>query len=347
MSGGIDSSISALLLKEMGYFVHGIYFDLWKFSQDQKSRDSVFKNLDFVSKQYHIDWEVINLEDEFREIIIKYFLESLARGQTPNPCVRCNPNIKFHTLISYMGKKNYDNIATGHYAQIALDPQNNTCEIHKALDDSKDQSYVLCLLTQTILNKTLFPLGSIRKRMVREKARELKLLNMEQGESQDLCFVTKREYKNFIQENLPNSTKRGEIINLKNDVLGEHEGLAYYTIGQRKGIRIQSRKPYYVIRKDFEKNQLIVAENEFLGDDSLVATNVNWISGKPLIESKIMDVKIRYKAMAKKAIVSPLENNAVAVKFNHMIRDITPGQFAVFYENTQMLGGGMIREREN
>lgn len=347
MSGGIDSSMSAILLKEMGYFVHGIYFDFWKYYKNPKSRERDLRNLDILSKQFQIDWEVINLEEKFKEIIIKYFLESLALGQTPNPCVRCNPNIKFHTLISCMRKMNYDNIATGHYAQIVLDTKTNTYEIHKALDDTKDQSYVLCLLSQAMLKKTLLPLGYMKKEKVREKAGDMNLLFMDQEESQDLCFVSNKEYKNFIQEHSLNLIKKGEIINLKNEVIGEHEGLAFYTIGQRKGIMVQSSKPYYVIRKDIKKNQLIVAEHERLGRNFLIASNVNWISGKSLNESKIMDVKIRYKAKPESALVSPMENNAVAVKFNRMIRDITPGQFAVFFKDTQLLGGGMICEREN
>ena len=346
MSGGIDSSITAILLQEMGYLVYGAYFDLWKYRNNPQSKEITLRNLELVSKLFKIDWEIIDLKDLFKENIINYILGSLECGQTPNPCVRCNPSIKFHTLLSQMKKMNFNNIATGHYAQIVFNEKTSAYEINKALDGSKDQSYVLCLLTQPMLNKILFPLGRISKDKVREKGRKLNLSFADQPESQDLCFVGNKDYQKLIQEYVPNSLSKGEIINLRNEVIGEHKGLALYTIGQRKRIQVHSDRPYYVIRKDNQKNQLIVDELERLGRENLIAEKVNWISGKGLNESKIMDVKIRYKATTEKATVSPLENNTVSVKFEHMIRDITPGQFAVFYENTQLLGGGMISERD-
>ena len=346
MSGGIDSLIAAILLKEMGYLVHGIYFDLWKYSHNHKSKEIALQNIDDISKKFHLDWEIIDLRNEFKDSIIDYFLEGLKSGQTPNPCVKCNPIIKFHTLISYMNKMNFDFIATGHYAQIGFNKNNNTYEIYKALDRLKDQSYVLCLLTQSILNKILFPLGTIRKADVRKKAKELNLDFADQPESQDLCFVGNKDLYKLIMKYLPNSLIPGEIINLKNVVIGEHKGLAFYTIGQRKGIRVSSNKPYYVIRKDIKKNQLIVDELENLGKDAFVAENVNWISNEEIYAGKIVDVKIRYKATPEKATLKTLANNNVFVKFDRKIRDITPGQFAVFYENEKLLGGGMISERE-
>jgi len=346
MSGGIDSSIAAILLQEMGYRVYGIYFDLWKYNHVNKSKDIALHNIEVISKKFHMDWEIIDLRNKFKDSIIDYFLEGLRSGQTPNPCVKCNPIIKFHTLISYMNKMNFDLIATGHYAQIGFNKNTNTYEIYKALDRLKDQSYALCLLTQSILNKILFPLGIISKAKVRKIAKELNIDFADQPESQDLCFVDHKDLYKLIMKYMPNSLIPGEIINLKNVVIGEHKGLAFYTIGQRKGIRVSSNKPYYVIRKDINKNQLIVDELENLGKDVLVAEKVNWISGEEINASKIMDVKIRYRATPEKATVKPLPNHNVSVKFDRKIRDITPGQFAVFYENEKLLGGGMISERK-
>jgi len=346
MSGGIDSSVAAILLKEQGYRVHGVYFDLWKYGEASSPRETSLKNLNFVSRNFNLEWELLDIKEIFHNTVIKKFFESLSRGETPNPCVICNPSIKFQYMISRMEKLGFDSIATGHFANISKDEHTNIFHLFKARDELKDQSYVLCLLNQFYLAKTLLPLGNITKDEVRKIGKNFGLPFTDQPESMDLCFVDNKNFQSFIHENLPKAVHKGEIVDINNIVVGEHKGLAFYTIGQRKGINNISGKPYYVIQKDVKNNRIVVDTADRPGRNYLIASKVNWISGKELIESKIMDVKIRYRAAPIKALVKPMPNNSVCVKFSSLIRDITPGQFAVFYENTELLGGGVITGRE-
>jgi tRNA-specific 2-thiouridylase len=258
-------------------------------------------------------------------------------------CIRCNPLVKFKLLLDYANEHDLEAISTGHYARIRQNAD-GSYSLLRAIDLSKDQSYMLCYLNQEILSKTLFPLGYTAKTDNKRIAKEMGLSVSDEPESQDLCFVNKNSYQDYIKQFSPEILKPGNIINVRGEILGRHAGLALYTIGQRKGIKIASKEAYYVIDKDISNNRLVVGYQSELGKKEMLVEQVNWISGIPPV-SDVCDVKIRYRSKLNKCrIVECKESNNYMVYFNEPIRDITPGQYAVFYQEDEMLGGGMIKQ---
>jgi tRNA-specific 2-thiouridylase len=274
--------------------------------------------------------------------VVNDFIESHKSGGTPNPCVVCNRKVRWDILMGVADDLNADFIATGHYARISTDKTGKK-QLLRGIDQMKDQSYVLHGLTQEKLSWTKFPLGRFKKSEIRNLARRFNLPVAERPDSQDLCFVGNQGYQDFLRRLAPDVLKPGPIINKDGVIIGHHKGLALYTIGQRKGLRIASTEPYYVMQKNISKNQLIIGFLNELGSDELIAKDVNWIAGEPLQNPIQANIKIRYKARNVGGTITPLDHNRVQVKFNKPLRDITPDQDAVFYNGDICLGGGTIQ----
>lgn len=344
LSGGVDSSVAAALLVKDGYEVVGATMRLWSApGYEAENRCCTPETRDLagnLAAQLNIPFHIIDASAEFRSLVVQPFLDGYSRGDTPNPCIFCNRFLKWGYLLDFARSIGADHIATGHYARI-FQNQSGKLELWRGVDTSKDQSYFLSLLTQEHLAVTKFPLGNYHKQDVRKIAQALNLPSADQPESQDLCFLGDRDYRAFLVEYVPGVTNPGPIINRTGKVLGEHQGLAFYTIGQRKGLP-SSTQPLYVCEKDLQHNTLIVGPAEELGQSAMQVTGVNWIAGEPPANAFSADVKIRYKAIPAPARVVVSDDGALQVTFTAPLRDITSGQMAVFYQGDLVLGGGVI-----
>lgn len=344
-SGGVDSTIAAIQLARAGHEVHAVYFRMWKWRGDHYDHSEIEKRAVEISKLARLHFASIDASQTMESIVINDFRRQLAAGLTPSPCVRCNPLLKFRLLEEYANSHGLEKIATGHYAQAKKVKEEYT-GLFQAVDLSKDQSYMLCYLNQEILSRTVFPLGATEKKENKRIAKELGLSISDQPESQDLCFLNHYEYEEFLQQASPEILIPGEITDSAGKLLGRHNGLALYTIGQRKGIRIAAKEAYYVISKDIPTNRLVVGYLEELGNYRMVVEQVNWISGKDVV-NLMCDVKIRYRAKSVPCKISKIDGSSTyLVQFEQKMRDITPGQFAVFYREDEVLGGGMIARAE-
>ena len=341
ISGGIDSAVSAHFLIEMGYEVVGVHFKFWTWENDPSSLSSLREVLiDDIKEKIGFQIEIIEHEDFFKKTVVENFLSELSNGRTPNPCVICNPLVKFKLLKDYADKANIAYISTGHYARVKSD-HNGFFILKKGIDPQKDQSYMLSYLNQELLSRIIFPLGRTYKKDNLNLGKKLGLKTIEFGESQDLCFVSTDHYKQFVSESIPDLIYTGDIVDTSGKEIGQHQGLAFYTTGQRKGIKVSATEPYYVIRKDSERNQLVVGHSNELGGDQMVVINLNWIHHEPITPFKC-DVKIRYGYPSVRCSIEKMDKNAFQVKLSHKLRDITPGQYAVFYAEDEVLGGGKI-----
>ena len=340
LSGGVDSSVAAALLQQQGYEVIGLTMRLWVDPAHPPASDSVTAATQ-AAKSLRIPLHVVDIVETFHQQIVKFFLDEYARGVTPNPCVRCNRLIKWGLLLEQVTTIGVDFLATGHYARI------RTCEdgerqLLRAVDRSKDQSYVLHVLTQAKLAKALFPVGEYSKPEIRRMALEMGLPAATRSESQDLCFLSGEDYRDFIQRNAPGIARPGPVVNRQGKQLGEHRGLAYYTIGQRKGLNVSSPVPLYVLAKDLEANALVVGTEDELGSQAMHVAGINWIAGQAPARSFRAQVKTRYTAREAWAEITLTGNDQAEVRFDTSQRDITLGQAAVFYEGDVLLGGGTI-----
>jgi len=346
MSGGVDSSVAAALLKEQGYEVIGMMMRLWSEPGKEESNrcctpDSMAQARR-VAATLDIPFYVIDAKDVFRETVVEYFLEGYARGETPNPCLICNRKIRWTFLLGHALALGAEYMATGHYVRMRK-AERGKSELLRAVDRNKDQSYVLHVLNQEKLNHALFPIGEYTKPKIRQIAEKHGLPTASRKDSQDLCFLAGEDYRNFIQRNAVEMLKPGEIVTRDGKLMGEHNGLANYTIGQRKGLGVASPVPLYVITKDAVRNTLVVGTQDELGSSELVARNVNWVSGEAPDESFRAEVKTRYTAKEAEALVMPIDENQVKVRFDAPQRDVTAGQAAVFYQGDVLLGGGLIQ----
>lgn len=344
MSGGVDSSVAAALLKEQGYEVIGMMLRLWSEPGKEESNrcctpDSMAQARR-VAALLDIPFYVIDAKDVFRETVVEYFLEGYARGETPNPCLVCNRKIRWTFLLDHALALGADFMATGHYARVRN--ENGKVELLRAVDRNKDQSYVLHVLDQEKLKHALFPVGEFTKPEIRQIAEKHGLPTASRKDSQDLCFLAGEDYRNFLQRNAAEMLKPGEIVTRDGEAIGSHNGLANYTIGQRKGLGVASPVPLYVITKDAVRNTLIVGTQEQLGSTELTARDVNWVSGETPREPFRAEVKIRYTAKEAEAWVTPNGEEQAQVTFDAPQRDITAGQAAVFYQSDVVLGGGII-----
>jgi len=344
MSGGVDSSVAAALLKEQGYDVIGMMLRLWSEPGKEDSNrcctpDSMAQARRVAAK-LDIPFYVIDAKDVFHNTVVQYFLDGYARGETPNPCLICNRQIRWTFLLDHALALGADFMATGHYVRIRK--AENNYQLLRAVDKSKDQSYVLHVLNQEKLARALFPIGDYPKTEIRVIAEKFGLPTASRKDSQDLCFLAGDDYRNFLQRNAAEMLQPGEILTRDGRSIGEHNGLANYTIGQRKGLGVASLVPLYVLGKNSTTNTLIVGTQEELGSRELMAREVNWLSGETPSEPFQADVKIRYTAKEAEALVTPINGNQVQVQFDAPQRDITAGQAAVFFQDDLMIGGGII-----
>jgi tRNA-specific 2-thiouridylase len=346
MSGGVDSSVAAALLKQQGYDVTGMMLRLWSEPGKEESNrcctPDAMAQARRVAGILDIPFYVIDAKEVFRDTVVQYFLDGYARGETPNPCLLCNRQIRWTFLLNHALALGAEFMATGHYVRIQKS-ENGNQKLLRAVDHSKDQSYVLHVLKQDQLAHALFPVGEFPKPEIRRIAADFGLPTASRADSQDLCFLAGEDYRGFLQRNASEMLKPGEIVTTDGKLIGQHNGLANYTIGQRKGLNVASPVPLYVITKQSSSNALVVGTLEELGFTELIARDVNWTSGETPLEPFHAEVKIRYTAKEAEALVTPLEGNQVSVKFDAPVRDVTSGQAAVFYQGELMLGGGIIK----
>ena len=347
MSGGVDSSVAAALLQRQGYQVSGMMLRLWSEpGREMSNRCCTPEAMGIarrVAGQLNIPFYAVNAQDTFRHTVVEYFLEGYASGGTPNPCLACNRHIRWEFLLNRALALGADYMATGHYVRLLREP-GQPVRLFEAVDQHKDQSYVLHVLEQAQLQHALFPLGDLTKDEVRAIATELDLPAAQSKESQDLCFLAGQDYRDFLDRHAPDASAAGPILDSSGRQVGEHDGLAHYTIGQRKGLGISSPEPLYVLEKDPARNAVIVGTREELGRDTLSTGPVNWQNGIAPDGPFQSWVKIRYSARKAPATVTPLADGSAEVVFDEPQRDITPGQAAVFYSlGGEVLGGGLIQ----
>lgn len=346
MSGGVDSSVAAALLKQQGYDVIGMMLRLWSEPGKEDSNrcctpDSMAQARRVAAK-LDIPFYVIDARNIFRETVVQYFLDGYARGETPNPCLLCNRQIRWTFLLDHALALGAEFMATGHYAR-RVTGDGGRMKLLRAVDESKDQSYILHVLTQDKLQRALFPVGEYPKSEIRRIAESFGLPTASRADSQDLCFLAGEDYRNFLARNAPQINQPGDVVMSDGKIIGRHNGLANYTIGQRKGLGVASPVPLYVIRKRAVSNTLVVGAADELGFDELTAREVNWLGGEAPSAPFRAEVKIRYTARPIGAEVAPLENGSRArVRFDAPARDVTAGQAAVFYVDEEVLGGGII-----
>lgn len=349
MSGGVDSSVTAALLKEQGFEVIGMTMQVWDYSRFTTEHGETFGSccsLDDVydarrvAEQLEIPFYVLNFEDEFQQHVIERFCNEYFAGRTPNPCVLCNQILKFELLLRKARELEADFMATGHYARIVK--QAGRYYLSKGLDQAKDQSYFLFTLTQEQLAHSLFPLGGMSKDDVRRHAARFNLRVAEKAESQDICFVPDGDYVRFLEEERGSGLLDGAIVHVSGQVLGQHQGIYRYTVGQRKGLGIGWTAPLFVVGIDVEKKQVIVGEQEHLSRQELEIDGCNWSIAEP-VETLATHCRIRYRQQEVAATVEPLPGRRARIRFAEAQNGITPGQAAVFYADDRVIGGGWIQ----
>jgi tRNA-specific 2-thiouridylase len=350
MSGGVDSSVAAYLLKREGYEVIGLSFELW----DSRAgvNPGVCCSLETVeiarevTTRLGIRHETVDVRDAFYRDVIENFCNAYISGSTPNPCILCNRFIKFDFLLKKAEEAGGDVIATGHYARIAQqglqNPNENRSLLKKGVDTQKDQSYFLYVMTQQELSKTVFPVGGLRKEETRDVARKLGLASAMRPESQDICFIGGRSYVNFIKDFAPDMLHPGPIVDTGGKVIGEHRGIAFYTMGQRKRLGLQTRRPCYVTAMNRATNTVIVGSERDATRKSFKVKDLSWIAITSLAAEKRVQVKFRSTMRERPAIISPEQNQRVKVIFDEPQWAPAPGQSAVFYDGEVVIGGGII-----
>ena len=347
MSGGVDSSVAAALLVEQGFQVFGVMLRLWSEPGKEESNrcctPDAMAQARRVAAQLKIPFYAVNAQEIFRQVVVEHFFEGYRTGITPNPCLLCNRFIRWDYLLKHAQAMGAEKMATGHYARLRV-ANNGLVKLLKGLDENKDQSYVLSVLGQDQLQHTLLPVGEFTKLQVRQMAREFGLPVAERQDSQDLCFLAGQDYRDFLRKHAPDVIRPGKVITTEGRVVGEHQGLGFYTIGQRKGLGIQATRPFYVVGKNVEENVLIVGEESELRFGGLIADGVNWIAGTPPASQFQADVKIRYKARLVPSSIEVIDTHTIRVQFEQFLRDVTPGQRAVLYHGEEVIGGGMIRK---
>ena len=348
MSGGVDSSLTAFLLKEQGYDVIGATMQLWRETVHGNPAECLdpdhIEDAKQVAKHLGIPFHVVNLEEEFEREVIQYFCREYGEGRTPNPCVLCNKTIKFGAFFKKAQELGADYLATGHYARLAYDEKDGRFLLRKACDKKKDQSYFLFALSQGQLSQALFPLGEHHKDQVRKRALQLGLRTQDRPESQEICFIRESSYHPFLARRLGEALEPGPILDGNGKVLGRHQGLPFYTIGQRRGLRLAKGRPLYVTALDLKNNAVIVGTEEEVFRDTFRVNSINWIVSRETASSFPAQVKIRYNHPGAEAMVSPYGESERLVTFKTAQKAITPGQAAVFYDGETVLGGGWIKE---
>lgn len=348
MSGGVDSSVAALLTKEQGYACAGITMKLYSNDDAGIEKDNTCCSLDdiedarAVCRRLDIPYYVFNFRESFNSQVIDPFIKAYENGATPNPCIDCNRFIKFNRLMQRMKELGMDYVVTGHYARIEYNEASGRYLLKKALDSTKDQSYVLYCLTQHQLEHTLFPLGSLAKEQVRKIALKNGFVNAEKRDSQDICFVPDGKYAQFIEKHTGKSYEPGEFVDMQGNVLGTHKGIIRYTIGQRKGLGLALPRPMYVCKKELKNNRVILGENSDLFSKELYARELNLISCESIDKPMRVNARIRYNQKEQPATAVQTEDDRLRVIFDEPQRAICRGQAVVLYREDTVVGGGTI-----
>lgn len=350
MSGGVDSAVSALVLKEQGYDVIGVFMKNWDDSEpDSECPAAVdYDDVRSVCAKIDIPYYTVNFEHEYWERVFEYFLAEYKRGRTPNPDVLCNKEIKFAAFLDFAKKAGADHLATGHYARLSYN--DGVAYLKKGLDEGKDQSYFLCMLAQAQIERAMFPIGEMQKADVRAIAERAGLSVAKKKDSTGICFIGERKFKEFLQTYLP--ANPGDIKTLEGKIVGRHDGLMYYTLGQRRGLDIGGSKDgtgerWFVVEKDMEHNVLVVsqgAESGLLYSKALVMSGMNFISGGEDRQSFDCTAKVRYRQTDQKAHAEKRGDGVYYVEFIEKQRAVTHGQYCVLYDGDICLGGGVIDE---
>lgn len=345
MSGGVDSSLAAALLKEQDWDVTGVTMRLW--SEQEAAWEETVASARRVAQWLHVPHIVVDAAEVFRRVVVNEFISEYVRGRTPNPCIICNPTVKFGLLWQEISQHcDASMMATGHYVRSSYCPKSGRFLLQRGRDQDKDQSYVLYRLTQDQLARSLFPLGNMTKIEVRERASALGVPVHERSESQDICFLFGEDYRDFLRRYASDSILPGPIIDEDGAVLGEHEGLALYTVGQRRGLGVSAPHPLYVLRLDPARNALLVGPRESLRVRGALLSDVNFFPFSHLDAPEAVQVKIRYNAPDAQASLVPSTSSGqeVEVHFDEDLVAVTPGQSAVCYQDDLVLGGGIIKD---
>ena len=347
MSGGVDSSVAAFLMKQRGWDCTGITLKLFDKDEDEKA-DRTCCSLDDVEyarsvcRKIGIPYYVYNFQDSFRDTVVKRFISAYEEGRTPNPCIDCNRFIKFEKLMRRSEELQADCVVTGHYATVEYDEEKGRYLLKKSVDLSKDQSYVLYSLTQYQLSRTVFPLGEMTKEQTRALAEELGLINADKRDSQDICFVPDGDYAGFIERYTGKTYPNGDFVDESGRVLGEHKGIIRYTVGQRKGLGLALPHPMYVKEKNLEENKVVLCDNASLFSRELLANDINLISVDRIDEPLRVCARVRYNQKEQPATVWQLDDDTIRVVFDEPQRAISKGQAVVLYDGDYVLGGGTI-----
>lgn len=354
MSGGVDSSVTAALLQQQGYEVVGVTMQIWDPDVTVVDGDyvgccslSAVDDARRVANILGIPYYVFNFRELFTEKVIQYFVDEYLRGRTPNPCIACNRFIKFEALLQKARQMGFDYIATGHYARLGYSEEYKRYTVRKARDERKDQTYVLYGFTQDQIAHTLMPLADYTKEQVREMARRWGLPTATKPESQEICFVHDNNYRNFLEERSVEGIKPGPFLDLKGNVIGQHRGIPFYTIGQRRGLGIATGERVYVVDIDPERNAVIVGPEEAIWGTELIASDNNFILYDKITGPTEVEAQVRYNSKPSPALLEPLENGLVKVTFKYPQRSITPGQAVVYYQGDYLVGGGTIEKSNN
>lgn len=349
MSGGVDSSVAAAVLKDQGYEVIGVTMQIWPDMDEERKRTeggccslSAVDDARRVADRLGISYYVLNFKEIFQQKVIDYFTNEYLKGRTPNPCIACNRFVKFEALLTKAVSMGMDFIATGHYARISYDDTNGRYLLKKSVTAEKDQTYALYTMKQDQLKRALFPIGHFRKDQVRALARELKLPVASKPDSQEICFVEDNDYGRYIEENTDAEIRPGYFVDIHGNRLGMHKGIIHYTVGQRKGLGISLGKPMYVVEIRPEDNTVVLGDVDDVFSSELTATDLNFISIDKLTDEMSVTAKIRYNAKEASALIRPLNDDRVQVLFDEPQRAITPGQSVVFYDGDIVVGGGII-----
>ncbi|SPZ50317.1 tRNA-specific 2-thiouridylase mnmA [Sarcina ventriculi] len=346
MSGGVDSSVAAYLLKEQGYDVIGVTMQIWQEDKEYEDREggccslSAVDDARRVADKIGIPFYVLNFRDSFKKNVIDYFIDEYMEGKTPNPCIACNKYLKFDELLKKAQGIGADYIATGHYAKI--EEHNGRYILVKSDDDKKDQTYALYNMTQEQLAHTLMPCGEYTKDRIREIAKEIGLDVHNKKDSEEICFISDNNHGKYISEAMPGKVKQGNFVDKDGNILGKHKGIVYYTIGQRKGLGLAMGRPVFVTDINPLTNEVVVGAEEDIFKTDLICKDINFIAFDNLDKSLELKAKIRYSAKPATATITPLENGKVRVSFKEKQRAITKGQSVVFYLDDLVVGGGII-----
>ncbi|MDU6335258.1 tRNA 2-thiouridine(34) synthase MnmA [Clostridium sporogenes] len=348
MSGGVDSSVAAYLLKEQGYEVIGVTMQIWQDDEEFIEKEggccslSAVADARRVANKIGIPFYVMNFKDAFKRNVIDYFVDEYMEGRTPNPCIACNKFIKFSSFLDKAMAMGINYVATGHYA--IIEKQKDRYIIKKSEDDKKDQTYALYNLTQFQLERTLMPCGQYKKSEIREIAKNIGLRVHNKKDSEEICFIPDNDHGRYIKNRFPNKVRQGNFVDKQGNVLGKHKGIVYYTIGQRKGLGIAFGKPMYVVDINPFKNEVVLGTIEDLLNTELIAKDINYIPFDTLKEPMEVEAKIRYSQIPSKAIITPIDDSRVRVDFHEKQRAITKGQSVVFYKDDLLIGGGIIEK---